>query len=105
MESLAPAITNPEQVVKAMTALGVLGGITPRQAIHLANQELRIPVTQYPEKDEEGYEDWMDKPTHVLMKLISGTLSTDDEANGKSDDIKNLEGDGDMNRQPEHGEE
>lgn len=105
LESLSPAITSPEQIVKAMTALGVLGGITPRAAVTLANQELRVPIKQYPLKDEEGYEEWMDMPTHVLMKLMAGANTTDDEANGKDASTKSLEDDGDLEKQPEHGSE
>lgn len=105
LESLAPAITNPEAVVKAMTALGVLGGISPRDAVKLANQELRIPLDQYPEKGEDGYEDWMDMPTHVLMKLVKDPLTSDDEANGKDAATKALEDSGDMNVAPEKGSE
>lgn len=105
LESLSPAISSPDQIVKAMTALGVLGGITPRAAITLANQELRVPIKQYPIEGEEGYEEWMDKPTHVLMKLMAGAAKTDDEANGADDDIKKAEKSGDIDPQPEHGDE
>lgn len=105
LESLAPAITNPESVVKAMTALGVLGAISPRDAVKLANQELRIPVEQYPEKGEEGYEEWMDKPTHIIMKLMKEAVESDDSANGKDSETKAIEKEGDLDRQPEHGSE
>mgnify|MGYP000636881661 CR=1 FL=1 len=38
LESSGPSITNPEQIVKTLTAVNVMGGVTPRNAIDIVNE-------------------------------------------------------------------
>lgn len=65
LESRGPSITNPDEIVKSMTALNVMGALTPRKAVELANKALLIPIEQYPEKGQEEWEEWMDLPISI----------------------------------------
>ena len=107
--SRGPAVTNPEQVVKAMTALNVMGAITPRDAVTVANQELQLRLPQYPAENEEGWEPWMDAPLSLEMKRKGGSTKPprdNIEQDFKDEDIKEIEEDGDIGfKQPEHGNE
>lgn len=60
--SRTPSITSPEMVIKTMTALNVMGALTPRMAQEMANKVLQSEITPYPKKGQEGWEEWMDKP-------------------------------------------
>jgi capsid portal protein len=71
--SRTPAISSPDQFIKALTALNVMGAVTPRSAQRAANKALQIEVDQFPAKGEEGYEDWMDKPIIMTRTLTQGT--------------------------------
>lgn len=101
LASRTPAITSPEGQIKAMTALNVMGALTPRTAQKLANTMLQMEIDPYPTKGEEGYEDWMDRP----MPLNTGGKKTHDGQAAKDDATKELEKTGEMNTQPKHGEE
>lgn len=113
--SRVPAISSPETMIKALTALNVMGGVTPRSAIDTANTFLQTELPQYPKKGEDGYEDWMDMPITLGMKQANpatttptqGGLPTDHTTqNLKDGKTKQLEGDGNIQFQaPEHGSE
>jgi len=75
--SRTPAITSPEMLIKTLTALNVMGALTPRMAQKAANTVLQMELEPYPEKGEEGYEDWMDKPIAFTLKTKGTT-----DANG-----------------------
>lgn len=101
LASRTPAITSPEGQIKAMTALNVMGALTPRTSQRLANTILQIEIPPYPEKGQEGYEPWMDKP----MALNTGGSNTHAGQSVKDAATKKMEGSGEMNTQPKHGEE
>lgn len=112
LRSMTPAITNPEALIKSLTALNVMGAITPRKAVEAANRILQIDIAQYPEKGEEGYEEWMDKPIIFATKTGSGNEGIDPATQGgthdgqgqKDEDTKNVEDTGDVSlQQPENG--
>jgi PBSX family phage portal protein len=114
LRSQTPAITNPEGLIKSLTALNVMGAVTPRRALIAANSILQIDMDPYPEKGEEGYEEWMDKPIIFAAKGDSGntgidpakTGNTHAEQEGKDADTKAVEADGDTSaKNPEHGQE
>lgn len=77
LRSQVPSITNPQELVKSLTALNVMGALTPRMAQQAANRILEIELVEYPEIGEEGYEDWMDKP---IIFVTKGTQSQDGQA-------------------------
>lgn len=112
LRSRTPAITNPETLIKSLTALNVMGAITPRKALVAANSILQFNLEPYPEKGEEGYEDWMDKPIIFVAKGDSGSTGIDPAGMGHSQDgqsqkdqqTKQLEQDGIVEpKQPENG--
>lgn len=111
--SRSPSITSPEMVLKSLTALNVMGAVTPRKAQTIANKLLQIEMDPYPKKGEEGYEPWMDKPIIFEAKKGSeGSESEDgqpldhDNQSTKDADTKKTEKDGKIDaRQPKHGEE
>lgn len=112
LRSKTPAITNPEGLIKSLTALNVMGAITPRSSLDAANKILQIDIPPYPEKEEDGYEEWMDKPIIFAAKGASGNTGIDPAATGgsqeeqaaKPQDVKNTEGDGNVGlQQPENG--
>lgn len=100
--SRVPLTSNSETIIKSLTALNVMGAITPRMANRLANKTLQVDIDPFPEKGEEGYEEWMDKPIIFVSK---GTAS--DAGQGQKDAAtKKIEGSGDVTQQqPEHGQE
>lgn len=109
LESKGPSVTNPEQIVKTLTALNVMGGVTPRTSISVINETLQLTIDQYPEQGEEGWEEWMDLPLSLAIRK-QGTQQTGDTPNThdmqqiKDDDIKELEDSGDIApRSPENG--
>lgn len=108
LEARAQAITNPEQVIKALTALNVMGGVTPRSAIEIANESLQVSLPQYPEPESEGWEEWMDQPIAMTLKGFGIDVpdNTHDEQSLKDQSTKDVEADGDVSpKQPEHGQE
>lgn len=113
LRSSSPVITNPEVLIKSLTALNVMGAITPRTALEAANKILQIDLPTYPEKDEEGYEEWMDKPIAFSIK-DSGNTGIDPNGAGNTHDtqsqkdaaIKAQEGTGDISmHSPENGQQ
>lgn len=110
--SKSPVITNPEVLIKSLTALNVMGAITPRTALDAANKILQIDLPKYPEKGEEGYEDWMDKPIIFSAAGKSGNTGIDPNGTGNTHEsqgqkdaaTKALEAEGDISMQsPENG--
>lgn len=107
LRSRAPLITNPEMLVKTLTALNVMGGLTPRQAQIEVFSVLRIEGELYPEVGEEGYEEWMDMPLALALKSREGKPEdTQDEQSQKDGEINNVEDEGEVvPPAPEHGQE
>ena len=106
--SRTPAITSPDQIIKAMTALNVMGAMTPRAAQKLANTLLQIEMPEYPNLGETGYEEWMDLPLTLSAKANSpeDSATSHVEQNAKTDSLKDTEDTGDINgRPPKHGQE
>ena len=100
--SRVPSITNSQELIKSLTALNTMGGLTPRMANEAANRILEIDLPPYPKKDEDGYEEWMDQP---IIFVTKGTASQDGQAL-KDPATKNTEKTGDVTQQqPEHGQE
>lgn len=103
--SRTPSITSPDMVIKTLTALNVMGAVTPRRAQEIANKMLQLEMEQYPKKGEEGHEDWMDKPIVFETKNSGGVAgNTHAGQSTKDDDIKEDEADGNINqRKPKNG--
>lgn len=102
LASQVPLSSNPETIVKSLTALNTMGAITPRMANRLGNQLLQVDVPPFPEKGEEGYEDWMDKP---ILFITRGTASQDGQAQ-KTPGQKKIEKEGEVGlTEPENGSE
>lgn len=103
LASRVPTISSPETMIKTLTALNVMGAVTPRAAQANANKFLQLELPAYPEKGEEGYQEWMDMPLQMTMKTAS---TTHPEQAAKTAGIKELEEDGDVGfHQPEKGAE
>ena len=68
------------EIVKTLTALNVMGGVTPRSSIDVINETLQLTIAQYPEEGEEGWEEWMDKPIALGIRQ-QGTQQTGDTPN------------------------
>lgn len=101
----APAITNPEQIVKTLTALNVMGGLTPRKAVEAASKLLQIELENYPEVGAEGYDEWMDRPIQLSLRG-DAPQNTQDEQSVKDAATKATEDDGDISlRSPENGQQ
>lgn len=109
-----PSITNPELLIKSLTALNVMGAVTPRSAIDTANKVLQVALPQYPEKGQPDYEDWMDKPIIFSNKGQSGNTGIDPAKQGNTHEgqaikdaaVKDLEGEGDIApSSPENGQQ
>ncbi len=109
-----PTISSPDAVMKALTALNVIGAVTPRMAQMVANTMLQIELPPYPERGAEGYEAWMDQPMQITIKEAGAKAGTGDpaaqgdhDAQGAKDDAtKATEADGDIKtKAPEHGQE
>lgn len=114
LRSKAPVVTNPEILIRSLTALNVMGAVTPRLAREAANNILQIEMPPYPEKDAEGYEPWMDEPIIFAVKAGSGNEGIDPSNTGdthasqsqKDAGVKSVEGTGDVSQKPpEHGSE
>ncbi len=114
LESKGPTVTNPDQVVRTLTAVNVMGGVTPRSSIDMVNETLQLSLPQYPEEGEEGYEPWMDMPMPLSQRVLAGSQQTDEGENThdgqtpKDQDIKDREKDGETGvgeEAVEHGQE
>lgn len=92
LTSRTPAITSPEMIMKSLTALNVMGAITPRTARIQANATLQIEMPPYPEIGETGYEDWMDRPILFITKGVN----PDGEQNAKDAATKAVEATGNV---------
>lgn len=104
LKSRVPAITNPEMLIKALTALNVMGGVTPRTAIGAANSVLQAAMPQYPERGTEGWEPWMDRP--IGLTIRGTTQDTQNEQSLKDQRTKDVEQSGEVGVDiPEHGQE
>jgi PBSX family phage portal protein len=101
LKSKSPTITDPETLIKSLTALNVMGAVTPRSAISSANRILQISLPQYPENGEDGYEPWMDKP--IVLETAGIKKQTDQAVKSPAD--KALEATGNLNPPPKHGQE
>lgn len=105
--SRIPAITSPEMMVKTLTALNVMGAVTPRSAQEAANKVLQVELPAYPKKGEEGYEEWMDKPIIFSAKAgadPNGGSATHDGQAIKDGSTKALEASGNVGpQQPKNG--
>ena len=100
--SRTPSITSPEGMIKTLTALNVIGAVTPRSAQKLANTLLQIEIPEYPAKDAEGWEEWMDKP----LVLTTGAAKTHEDQATKDDATKDIEASGDIGmKAPENGKQ
>lgn len=97
IETKGPSVTNPDQVIKTLTAVNVMGGVTPRMAIEVTNETMQLSLKQYPAIGEEGYEEWMDMPMVLSQKIIGASQQTGDGVNEdneqaqKDQDIKDRE--------------
>jgi capsid portal protein len=99
-----PSISSPEAMMKALTALNVIGAVTPRSAQVIANSMLQIELPPYPEKGQDGYEAWMDQPLPLTVK--DAVQATHNEQAAKDAAIKATEGNGDVAPStPKHGQE
>jgi len=102
LKGRVPSINSPESVVKTLTALNVIGAVTPRSAQMVANQILQTELPAYPLPGEKGYEDWMDKP----LTLTTGAVKKQTDQAAKPDAVKQTEATGNPGfQQPEHGAE
>lgn len=109
LESRGPTITSPDQVIKTLTALNAMGGVTPRTAIETANEALQLSLPNYPKPGEEGYAEWMDQPITMTLRKAptqqtgEGDDLRDEEA-AKDEETRKVEQDGQVTtRQPENG--
>ena len=113
LRSKAPVVTNPEILIRSLTALNVMGAVTPRIARDAANSILQINMPPLPEKGGEGYAPWMDEPIIFSSKTGSGNEGIDPAQakthNGQSQKdagVKDVEDTGDVTPpMPEHGNE
>lgn len=107
--SRTPSITSPEMLIKTLTALNVIGSVTPRSAQTVSNKVLQTELTPYPEKGDEGYEEWMDRPISMSVKAGAapdGGAATHDQQALKDNATKALEGGGNVGPTiPKHGSE
>jgi len=93
--SRTPSITSPEMLIKALTALNVMGAVTPREAQKAANKTLQTELAPYPEKGAEGYEAWMDKP----LVITTGAQKAQNDQAAKDEATKKVEESGDASQQ------
>lgn len=107
--SRVPSITSPEMLIKTLTALNVMGAVTPRSAQKTANKVLQTELEPYPEKGKEGYEEWMDAPIAFAIKqgaAPDGGTAEHDDQNQKTDKVKDAEATGNVEQDvPKHGQE
>ena len=119
--SRTPAITAPEMMMQALTALNVMGAVTPRTAQEVSAKMMQIELPQYPAKGASDYEDWMDRPMPLTIAsgnpddsldpnspdhVAPATANTDKAQNAKSPAIKATEKTGKVGfKQPENGKQ
>lgn len=107
--SRTPAITSPDMTIKTLTALNVMGAITPRKAQTVANKMLQLEIEPYPQPGEPEYEEWMDKPIIFAAKAgadPNGGAATHAEQNLKDPNLKDDESSGNINQKaPKNGEQ
>lgn len=100
LESKSPSVTNPDQIIKMLTAVNVMGGVTPRSAIDVVNETMQLTLPQFPARGEEYYEEWMDIPMPIGQKMVVSRTQQTGEGNdpdlegSKTDDIKDREDNG-----------
>jgi capsid portal protein len=70
IESTGPRVTNPDQVIKSLTAVNAMGAVTPRTAIKIVNETMQLSLDELPEKGQEGYEEWMDMPMQIAQRKV-----------------------------------
>lgn len=105
LEARGPQITNPEQIIKSLTAANVMGAVTPRKAVEAINDTIEISLEQYPEPGAEDYQEWMDMPIALALKSIRSN-NTQDEQRTKTPGIKETESEGATGpTNPENGQE
>lgn len=107
LQSKSMEITESAEVVKAMATLNVAGAVTGRAAVDIARDVLGLDIPQYPEKDEEGWEDWMDKPLAMATRTTTGNLPEDKNRPSEAapeEKMKNQETEGET-KPPEKGSE
>lgn len=92
-----PSISSPEMMMKALTALNVMGAVTPRTAQMVANSMLQMELPEYPKPGEDGYEEWMDQPISLTIKQAGSGKGPGDSTDGSADDTS-----GDPNAQSSH---
>lgn len=110
--SRTPQITNPEMVIRTLTALNTIGAITPRHAQLIANTMLQIEIPPYPQPGQEGYEEWMDIPIQMSIRnpykdheAGAGEVVEGEQTN-KTELVKEIEQTGNVGlRQPKNGEQ
>ena len=111
LTSRTPAITSPDMVVKTLTALNVMGGVTPRSAQAVVNKMLQMEIAQYPKKGDDGYEEWMDTPIPVANAKRASTNPTpvqnpQDMQALKTNEVKSTEASGEVGAtQPKNGQQ
>jgi PBSX family phage portal protein len=71
LQSVGPTISNPQDIVKALTAGNQMGALTPRKAVDGLNEAMDIGIIQYPEPEAEGWEEWMDEPLALSLRKTS----------------------------------
>lgn len=112
LRSKAPVITNPETLIKSLTALNVMGAVTPRAAQRAAAKILQVELPEYPNPGDPDYQEWMDKPIIFATAKGSGAEGIDPAGTGKTHEgqavkdgsVKGLEADGDVSlKSPENG--
>ena len=111
LESRGPSVTNPEQIIKTLTALNVMGGLTPRTAIEMVNETIQLTLPTLPEIGDEHWDEWMDQPLSLTLKKqptqqTGDTTQSPDMQAIKDDPTKVLEEDGDIAlKSPENGQQ
>lgn len=111
LTSRTPSITSPDMVIKTLTALNVMGAVTPRKAQAIANKMLQLEMDPYPQKGQEGYEEWMDRPIVVTgwemrgNKADGGLLDHISQA-AKDAEAKDIEDTGQIaQKRPKNGKQ
>jgi PBSX family phage portal protein len=117
LETRGPEVTNPEQIVKTLTATNVMGAVTPRSAIDVINETMQLSLPALPKKGEEGWEEWMDKPISLSQRIVVAESrqqqtgegdETNESSSGKDGSVKGIEEEGDIgvgSLAVEHGQE
>jgi capsid portal protein len=85
LESRGPTVTNPEQIIRMLTAINVMGGVTPRTAIDTINETMQLSLEQYPMPNEDGWEPWMDQPLQLSVRQVTQTSDDRQQQTGEGD--------------------